>query len=216
MKRPMSPASASDDQVRALLERFACPVRFHEVRTRFLGNIATPSMSASPMKVVGDLWGGELPEFKTIDDANELIGALIGGLWNRLTLHQDRSSPFRLARTEVSVTREGLSAIALMRRQELDGFVEGLFGKDEIVEFPDRAHSGLESLAQMRALFAAVAELTADESKPASIKDMETTLRHVREMTKNAEHEIHAIVLACTRARKQMLAGSPATKPTMH
>lgn len=216
MKRPMSPASASDDQVRALLERFACPVPFHEVRTRFLGNIATPSMSASPMKVVGDLWGGELPEFKTMDDANELIGALIAGLWNRLTLHQDRSSPFRLTRTEVSVTREGLAAIALMRRQELDGFIEGLFGKDEIVDFPDRAHSGLESLAQMRALFAAVAELTADESKPASIKDMETTLRHVREMTKNAEHEMHAIVLACKRARKQMLAGSPATKPTMH
>jgi hypothetical protein len=45
---------------------------------------------------------------------------------------------------------------------------------------------------------------------------METTLRHVREMTKNAEHEMHAIVLACKRARKQMLAGSPATKPTMH
>jgi len=168
------------------------------------------------MKVVGDLWGGELPEFKTIDDANELIGALIAGLWNRLALHQDRSSPFRLTRTEVSVTREGLAAIALMRRQELDGFIEGLFGKDEIVDFPDRAHSGLESLAQMRALFAAVAELTADESKPASIKDMETTLRHVREMTKNAEHEMHAIVLACKRARKQMLAGVPASKPTMH
>ncbi len=42
------------------------------------------------------------------------------------------------------------------------------------------------------------------------------TLRHVREMTKNAEHEMHAIVLACKRARKQMLASSPATKPTMH
>ena len=108
----------------------------------------------------------------------------------------------------MSVTREGLAAIALMRRQELDGFVEGLFGKDEIVDFPDRAHSGLESLAQMRALFAAVAELTADESKPASIKDMETTLRHVREMTKNAEHEMHAIVLACKRARKVCRAAS--------
>jgi len=83
----MSPASASDDQVRALLERFACPVPFHEVRTRFLSNIATPSMSASPRKVVGDLWDGELPGFKTIDDANELIGALIAGLWNRLALH---------------------------------------------------------------------------------------------------------------------------------
>ena len=110
---------------------------------------------------------------------SESSGALIGGLGNRLTLHQDRSSPCLLARTEVSVTREGLAAIALMRRQELDGFVEGLFGKDEIVEFPDRAHSGLESLAQMRALSAAVAELTADESQPASIKVLWTDLQHL-------------------------------------
>jgi hypothetical protein len=28
--------------------------------------------------------------------------------------------------------------------------------------------------------------------------DMETTLRHTREMTKSAEHEMHAIVMACT------------------
>ena len=216
MKRPVVPASASDEQVRALLDRFACPVPFHEIRTRFLGNIATPSMSASPMKVVGDLWGGALPAFKTIDDASELIGSLIAGLWNRLTLHQDRSAPFRLTRTEVSVTREGLAAIALIRRQKLDGFIEGLFGKDEIVDLPERAHSGLERLAQMRALFAAVAEFTADESKPGSIKDMEITLRHMREMTKNAEHEMHAIVLACKLARKQMLAGVPANKPTTH
>jgi hypothetical protein len=61
-----------------------------------------------------------------------------------------------------------------------------------------------------------VAEFTADESKPGSIKDMEMTLRHVREMTKNAEHEMHAIILVCKRARKQMLAGVPASKPTMH
>jgi hypothetical protein len=38
----------------------------------------------------------------------------------------------------------------------------------------------------------------------------------VREMTKIAEHEIHAIVLSCARARRQVLAVSPATKPTLH
>ena len=40
--------------------------------------------------------GGELPEFDTIDAANELIGALVMGLWNRLTRHQDRGVPFWL------------------------------------------------------------------------------------------------------------------------
>jgi hypothetical protein len=60
MKKRTDPPQASDEQVRALLERYKCPVPFHEVRTRLLGNIATPSISASPMRVVEGLWGGEL------------------------------------------------------------------------------------------------------------------------------------------------------------
>lgn len=213
---PTQPITASDEQVRALLVRYSCPVPFHEVRTRFLGNIASPAIGVSPIKMVESLWGGKLPEFDTMDDANELIGALIMGLWNQLTKHQDRSAPFRLTRSSIAATREGLATLALVRRQELDGFVEGLFGTEEIVDVPERAHRGLEDLAEMRALFAATAELAADETKPAQLKEMETTLRLLREMTKNAEHEMHAIVLACKRARKLMLAGIPAKKPSIH
>jgi hypothetical protein len=211
-----SPLPATDEQVRALLEKYQCPVPFHEVRTRFLGNIASPNVSASPIKVVQDLWGGELPTFDAIDEANELIGALVMGLWNRLTLHQERSSPFRLSRMETAATRPGLAALALMRRQELDGFIEGLFGGEEMIDLPKRAHSGLDELGQMRALFGAVAALATGDAKLATDKGMETTLRHMREMTRNAEHEIHAIVMACTRARRQMLAGLPTAKPTLH
>jgi len=38
----------------------------------------------------------------------------------------------------------------------------------------------------------------------------------MREMTKIAEREIHAVVLACTRARRQLLASLPAHKATRH
>jgi hypothetical protein len=211
-----NPPPATDEQVRALLDKYQCPVPFHEVRTRFLGNIASPNVSASPIKVVQDLWGGKLPTFDAIDEANELIGALVMGLWNRLTRHHERSSPFRLSRMETAATRPGLAALALMRRQELDGFIEGLFGGEEMIDLPKRAHRGLDELGQMRALFGAVAALATDDAKLATDKGMETTLRHMREMTRNAEHEIHAVVLACTRARRQMLAGMPTSKPTVH
>ncbi len=66
----------SDEQVRALLERYRCPVPFHEVRTRFLGNIASPVVAASPLETVKGLWGGELPEFDDLDAVSELMGAL--------------------------------------------------------------------------------------------------------------------------------------------
>ena len=117
--------AVSDVEVRVLLDRYRCPVPFHAVRTRFLGDIASPVMSASPLDAVKALWGGEFPEFDSLDAVNELLRILIMGLWNRLSRHQERSAPFRLVRVEIPESREGLAHIALIRREELDGFVEG-------------------------------------------------------------------------------------------
>jgi hypothetical protein len=216
MAKLRPPPTATDEDVRALLARYRCPVPFHEVRTRFLGNVASPAMSSSPIKMVEDLWGGELPAFDSMDAANELISALVMGLWNRLTRHQDRDSPFRLTRIETAPTREALAALALMRVQEIEGFVHGLFGREEEIDLPERAHHALDDLGKMRALFGAVQKVASGVVKDATLDNMEVTLRHMREMTKNAEHAMHTVVLYCKRARRQMLAGVLASKPTMH
>ena len=166
-KQPALP-TASEEDVRALLARYKCPVPFHEVRTRFLGNVATPAMSASPIKTVEDLWDGELPTFDSIDAANELIGALVMGLWNRLSRHQNRNSPFRLTRIETAATREGTATLALMRVQEIEGFVHGLLGRQEEIDLPERAHRALDDLGKMRAMFSAVKYLADDRNCPAT------------------------------------------------
>ena len=214
-RRPIPPP-VTDEDVQILLERYACPVPFHEVRTRFLGNIATPVVETSPMKMVKSLWGGELPEFESLDAANVVIGSLVMGLWNRLTRHQDRNAPFRLVRLRVAATRDGLATLALTRRQEIDGFIEGLFGGKEAVDLPERAHRGVGVLGEMRALIAGVHNLASNQTKAAKVTDIEGTLRQIGELTKIAEHEIHAVVLSCTLARRQMLAARPARKPTIH
>jgi hypothetical protein len=214
--KPKPPPAATDDEVRALLRRYQCPVPFHAVRTRFLGNIATPAMQSAPMETVSALWGSELPAFDTLDAANELIGALVMGLWNRLSRHQERSAPFRLTRIEVPVTREGLTTLALMRREELDGFIEGLFGAHESLEFPERAHKALGVLAEIRAMLEGVREVADNPTKPATPADIADTLGHLREFTRIAEHEMHELVLSCTRARRQMLRTMPAAKPVVH
>ena len=215
MRTSAYPSPATDEQVRALLDRYECPVPFHQVRARFLGYMASPIMSASPIKVVQDLWGGKLPRLAR-NDEGELMKALVIGLWNRLTRHQYRSSPFRLLRIESAPTRAGLADLALMRRQELDGFVAGLFGRNDAIDLPEQAGRSLNELAEMRAAFVAVFDVVSDETRSATDRDMETTVRHMREMTKSAEHEMHAIVMACARARKQMLAGVATRKPTVH
>jgi hypothetical protein len=215
-KQRQAPAGASDTEVRRLLDHYGCPTPFHAVRTRFLGNIASPLLGASPLDQVNALWGGELPEFPDLDAANELVGALVMGLWNRLTAHQDRKHPFRLTRFDVPQTREGLEHVARVRREEIDGFVDGLFGSAEVMDLPERAHRALNVLSEIRAMLEGVRRLAADTSKPAREADLAGTLRNVRELTRIAEQEIHAAVLSCTRARRSMLEGMRTAKPTLH
>ncbi len=65
--------SPTEKTVCDLLDRYACPVPYHEVRTRFLGGIASPIIESSPLPIVEGLWGGEFPPFDSIEDLNELI-----------------------------------------------------------------------------------------------------------------------------------------------
>ena len=118
------PSPPSDEQVRALLERHKCPVPFHEVRMRLFGNIACLSCRFRRSKWCRT-YG--VASCRRWTQSRRRAGH---GLWNRLMRHQDRSSPFRLMRVDTASTPEGLAALALMRRQELDGFIEGLFGRE--------------------------------------------------------------------------------------
>jgi len=162
------------------------------------------------------LWGGQLPEFESLDAVNELIGILINGLWNSLTRHQRRSDPFRLVRTSVLETRAGLAELALIRRQEIEGFFEGLFAGEEEADLPAKASAALDSLGQLRAMMASVYDVIIDESKPATPSDIATTMKHLRELTLAMELEINRVVLDCTRARRQMLGSVNNAAPTRH
>lgn len=200
----------------ALLEQYECPVPFHEVRTRFLGNIATPAMSVAPLQIIKDLWGGELPPFDSIEEVNGLLDALVQGLWNDLTAHQKRSQPFRLTRMPVEPTLANLGRYGLVRREELDGFIEGLFNGDEVIDLPERAHEAVGHLAELRAMMAGICDLVSRSPDAEDRTQLNTTFRHLRELTRIMETEIHEAVLSCARARRQMLEAIPTDKPTVH
>lgn len=206
----------SNKSAQALLEKYQCPVPFHAVRTRFLGNIATPAMSAGPLQMIKDLWGGELPVFDSIDEVNELLDALVQGLWNELTRHQKRSQPFRLTRMPAEPTKANLGQHGLVRLQELDGFIEGLFNGEDATDLPERAHEAVGHLAELRAMMAGICELLSRAPDADDLTQIDATLRHLRELTRIMETEIHEAVLSCTRARRQMLDGILTDKPTVH
>lgn len=209
-------SAPSDKQAKALLEKYGCPVPFHEVRARFLGNIATPALSASPMQVIKGLWGGELPVFDAVDELDDLLNVLVHGLWNDLTRHQKRSQPFRLSRLGIEPTAANLGQYGLVRLEELDGFIEGLFNGEEEIHLPERAREAVGHLSEMRAMMAGICQLVSRDPDSDDRTQLDATFKNLRELTRIMEIEIHEAVLSCTRAGRQMLEGTSTAKPTVH
>ena len=71
MKHP-SLKCAADKKLREVLSGYACPVPFHAVRTRFVGNIASPRLDISRAEVIEDLWSGEWLKFVDIEALTKL------------------------------------------------------------------------------------------------------------------------------------------------
>jgi len=213
------PNTTSDKEAIALLARYKCPAAFHAVRAVLMGNIASPLPEASPKGALDQIWGGQMPEFDSADEVQVVVDVLIAGLWNRLAEHQSSLNPFRLLRREVAQTREGILAFALMRQQELEGFVEGLFGAAQELSLPEKAHSAVCVLAELRSFFVGAAELLADATKPASADELKALIRNFQQMSIIAETEINKAIQSCKRARGQHLeamAAMPMRKQVFH
>ena len=215
MKKP-SLKYVGDQSVRTLLARYACPIPFHAVRTRFLGNIATPKLDASPVQTIKSLWGGELPEFDDMVAVNELFEALMS-LWNALAKHQSSTKPYRLARMAATPDPDDLRRLCRTRTEELESFVNGLFGDEEVIDLPERANEALDKLGEINAMMHGILDLIERESAPpASEQELVNMFRQVRELSRIAEKELHALVLSCKRARQQVLSTIAVDKPTIH
>ena len=157
------------------------------------------------MAPLAQAWGGELPEFASADEAEEVMQVLVHGLWNRLSEHQNSRTPFRLPRFEVLPTRQALLDLARMRAQELKGFVDGLFGTEDEMLLPQKAHEAVVALAELHAMFDGAAGLLADDSKPAPAQELKELLRNLQQMTVVADEHINKAVQSCKRARGQRL-----------
>jgi hypothetical protein len=216
VKGVVNTTGPTDEQVRLLLILYRCPIPFHIVRTRILGSIASPKLDVSPIETVKSLWGQDSPEFRSDASLNELMEALVKGLWNRLARHQQRRVAFRLLRIDVPLDREGLGRLALVRREELEGFVEGLFGPKEELDLPERAYRALDQLSEIREFLWTVQEVRFDALDPATQAEITNMLGTLGTLTRIAEHEIHEAVLSCTRARRGNPRGVTTSKTILH
>jgi len=203
--KPAGPGTTTDREVRALLERHKCPTPYPVVRALMLGSISSPRLDVSPLVTLAQIWGGELPEFASQEEVEEVTRVLVHGLWNQLADHQRSRNPFRLARFEVTPTRVALHDLALLRAQEVEGFVDGLFGSEDEMVLPQKAHEAVQLLAELCSMFDGAAELLADEDQPAPAHELKSLLRNLQQLTLVADESINKAVQSCKRARGQQL-----------
>jgi hypothetical protein len=62
-------------------------------------------------------------------------------------------------------------------------------------------------------MMAGICELVSRDSHADDRIQLDKTFKHLRELTRIMETEIHEAVLSCTRARRQMLEASPQKSP---
>lgn len=170
------------------------------------------------MHTLAMLWGGELPQFASQDDLEEVAQVLVQGLWNRLADHQSARSPFRLLRIEVPVTRAGLMDLADMRVGELAGFLDGLFGGDAVIHLPLKAHDAVTKLSELYFMHDAIGALLDDESKSAPENELNALHRNLQQLAIIADELINKAIQSCKRARGQHpepMAEHPTRHPLM-
>lgn len=110
----------------------------------------------------------------------------------------------------------GIAKFARLQREELEGFVDALFGDKDSLDLPERAHKALAVLTEIRGMLEASQVLAEDPTKPAEPGEIAVTLNQLRELTRIVEHEMHEAVLSCARARRQMIQSLTAHRTVLH
>ena len=196
------PGPGAEPEVRAALERHACEVPFHAVRARFMGAIASPTIQVRPVEVVQSLWGGELPECRDLEEAQALLDTLMMGLWNRLTIHEEPSRPFRLTRLEPPASPEEVTGYVNVRIEELENFILGLFGEKEALDLPESAQAALGLLSEMLSFFDGYRQFAAEITTPEKLAE---TALMMRQLSEASETEINTVIKSCAQARRAAL-----------
>ncbi|HEX9867749.1 MAG TPA: hypothetical protein VGC99_03990 [Candidatus Tectomicrobia bacterium] len=204
-----------DAKVRALLEAYACPVPLHAVRARFMGNIASPVLGASPLRSIESLWPDGLPTFEGTNEANRLLQALMS-LWNHLARHQKPTKPFRFANTEKLASPEELSTLVVMRCEEVDNFLEGFFDGEEELEVSEDIADELDTFEEIYRLLSKVRDVLTNGPDPQTETGLPDFPRHVRDLSLMAEAQVNNIIQACIAWRRAAITSQGVKRRTLH
>lgn len=206
-----------ENRIRDLLRQHGCPMSYHKVRTRMLGAMARPDLAMNPAAVITALWGQEPLRFVTPEHSAEFYRTLESGLWQELLKHKEPDVPFKGVQMPLDPSVANLEVFGMVRMQEIEGFVEGLFNNEEEARLPMRAYDAIMHLGDIRSTMFGLARLIKRASdKRGNDEQVMRLIRHLEILSEVMEAEIHAVFLSCMQAEPQSFAATIAPWQTRH
>ncbi len=190
---------SGDAAFQRLLEKYNCPTPFHVVRMRFLGEIASLDLDASPIKTIESFWDGELPAFDLDEEATAFFQVMMG-LWNRMARHQD-GVLVKLFKPKKPREWDDIAAAFRMRAEEIrDGFLVGYSGSGTDQNPPESLEEALHGLREIAEGFEEAAERV---QRPQRVED-ELSFHDYRQLLEARTKEVETLLTAIMRASKEL------------
>lgn len=191
-----SSAVAIQQHVQALLSEYQCPYQIHEVRTAFMGAIASPYV-VDPLFELNALWDGEFPELATQEKLDEVTKTFLEDFWGLLATHakEDTDQPFMLTPLSKASSLSELKAHARLRGEELDAFLTGFFQDQENLELDEEVGESLDILEELVQMYTDLVNM--DDGKALSASELSDLADNLLKMTDMAELEMNNLIVSC-------------------
>ncbi len=191
-----SSAVSVHQHVQSLLSEHQCPYQFHEVRTAFMGAIASPYV-VDPIFELNALWDGEFPELDSQEKLDEVTKTFLEDFWGLLAEHGSENAvlPFMLTPLEKATSLEEIKTHARLRGEELDAFLTGFFQDQESLELDEEVGESLDILEELVLLLTDMVNM--NEGTPLGAAELSDLADNLLKMTEMAELEMNNLIVSC-------------------
>lgn len=199
MKRPKF-KYPGDVAMERFLRKHRCPTPFPVVRMRFLGEIASLDLGASPAKTIESFWDGDLPVFEGGQEASDFFNTMMG-LWNRMARHQ-AGVLVKLTKPKKLRDWNDVVVAVRMRSAEIrDGFLIG-FGAANDKQLPPALGEAIHGLNEIADRFDETAERIQGPQRDQDGLSMEDYRQIIAARTKEIENLLTVVMRMTKEIRR--------------
>ncbi len=93
-----------------------------------------------------------------------------------------------------------------MRCEEIENFIDGLFGGEEDLDVPEEVAEELDVLGETFGYLSGVRDLLTREASPPHEEELADLSKSLLTLDRTAQEQVNSVILACVAERQEMIA----------